>query len=200
MNKTNISLLIPSPDEYNVAAMPNKEEVEEIIKIQGELRSLLGETIWLTSPNTLHCTLMEIICNVDYLDKTREEHFLNWYNNYNEITRETIAKSQPFSLTFNELCVSESAIILKASNPEPFNSIRQALLGSIKLPTQTKLPPSITHCTIARYNQEVNLDKLRVKTADLKPDIRLFIKEFDLMKDLGPDFHPTKLETYNLSK
>lgn len=89
---------------------------------------------------------------------------------------------------------------MKDSNPEPFNIIRQELLENIKLPAQTKLPPSITHCTIARYNLEIDLDEISDKTVDITPDVRLFINEFNLMKDLGPDFHPAKLETYNLAK
>jgi 2'-5' RNA ligase len=198
MSETVISPLIHSPDEHSIVAIPDSESIQKIVTIQSKLKSLLGDAIWLTPPNALHSTLMEIICNTEYTGLTRKEHFMHWYERYNGITRETIAQFPPIDVNFNELYISPVAIILKAADSRSFNAIREALLENTVLPKQTKLPPDITHCTIARYNVKIDLDDMRGKVREISTDFNLHISEFKLMKDLGPDFHPTSLQTYSL--
>lgn len=200
MSNTVVSPLVHSPDEFSIAAMLSNETIQEVLSIQSQLTALLGEAIWLTPPNALHSTLMEIICDTKYEGMSRKEHFTHWYERYNDKARETIATFHPFDVTFNELHVSPAAIILKATDTSVFNTIREALLESTTLPTQTKLPPDITHCTIARYNKEIDLGMAREKTKGIKVDVKLHISAFKLMTDLGPDFHPSVVQTYDLDK
>jgi len=198
MRETIITPRIHSPDEYNIAAMPGSESIQRIVAIQNKLKSLLGNAIWLTPPNTLHSTLMEITCKAEYTGLTRKEHFMHWYERYNDKARETIAQFPPIDAHFNELYVSPEAIILQAADPAPFNNIRESLLKNTVLPEQTKTPPTIAHCTIARYNDKISLDEAREKVSEIAADLTVHISEFKLMKDLGPDFHPVHLETYTL--
>ena len=198
MTYTTISPLVHSPDEHNIVVMPDAASISAIVRVQQQLQSLLGSAIWLTPPQALHMTLMEIIWNVDYKDMSRQEHFTNWHEKYNEVAGGTIAQFQPFTIDLNELYASPAAIILKAADPKPFNEIRQALLARTVLPPQTKLPPSITHCSIARYSETVDLDMVQEKVKPVHVDVKVPVSEFKLMKDLGPDFHPTLEETYSL--
>lgn len=199
MTKTTVSPLIHSPEEHSIVAMPDDETIERIVAIQHQLKSLLGDVIWLTPPHTLHITLMEVICNAEYQGLSREEHFTNWYERYNQKTKETITQFQPFEITFNELYASPAAFILKASDSDYLNTIRTRLLAIATLPAQTKLPPTITHFTIARYNEEVNLEEVRTQTNVISVDFKTSIDAFKLMTDLGPDFRPKVEETYRLS-
>lgn len=198
MSNTVVSPLVHSPNEHSIAAMPDSRSVQKIVLIQKQLKSLLGDAIWLTPPNALHITLMEIICDTEYRGVSRQEHFMGWYKQYNAAVRETIARFKPIVATFNELHASQAAIIIKITDPTPFNTIREELLASTVLPAQTKMPPDIAHCTIARYSREVDLDIVRERTSALSANFDISIGEFKLMKDLGPDFHPTDLQTYSL--
>ncbi|HUB93959.1 MAG TPA: 2'-5' RNA ligase family protein [Verrucomicrobiae bacterium] len=198
MQNTSISPLVYSPDEYDIVALPDHGSAEKIVKIQNLLKELMGDSIWLTPSQVLHSTLMEIICDTEYRDLSREEHFMQWCTRYNDIAREVIAQFQPIDITLSELRVSPAAIILKAADPGPFNVIRQALLKNTVLPTQTKIPPDIIHCTIARYSKEVCVDDIMGQVSSIPVNINFQIREFKLMKDLGPDFHPTVLQTYRL--
>jgi len=199
MAKTIISPLVHSPEEHAIVAIPDNESVEKIVRIQGLLKALFGDAIWLTPPNALHSTLMEIICNTEYKGLSRKEHFTHWYDLYNDATRETISQFPQIDLTLSELSCSAAAIILKAANPIPFNNIREALLRNIVLPEQTKMPPDIIHCTIARYSKEVDLNEVRERAKGISVNFDLHISEFKLMKDLGPDFRPSVEQTYRLS-
>jgi hypothetical protein len=199
MAKTIISPLVHSPEEHAIVAIPDNESVGEIVRIQGLLKALLGDAIWLTPPNALHSTLMEIICDTEYKGLSRKEHFTHWHDLYNDATRETISQFPPIDLTLSELSCSPAAIILKAANPSPFNNIREALLRNIVLPEQTKIPPDIIHCTIARYSKEVDLNEVREQVKGIGANVGLHISEFKLVRDLGPDFHPSVEQSYSLS-
>lgn len=199
MPSTVISPLVHSPEEHDIVAMPDAETVQKIVAVQKQLQLVLGDAIWLTPPNTLHCTLMEIICNAEYTGLSRKEHFRHWYERYNDTAKEVIAQFGPIEATFNELYVSPAAIILKAADPGPFNAIRTALLARIVLPEQTKMPPGIAHCTIARYNKVIDLDNAREQTRPIVVNFDTSISEFKLMKDLGPDFHPIVEDVYTLN-
>ncbi len=199
MPKTIVSPLVNSPNEHSIVALPSVELAERIVTAQTRLQSLLGETIWLTPPNALHSTLMEIICNTVYTELSRQEHFDRWYERYSDVARETIARFRPIDVYFDQLLASRGAIIIKAANPQPFNEIRAALLASMVLPAETKRPPDIIHCSIARYSEEADLDEVVEKVKDLKFDFQERITGFELMKDLGPPFNPGAIETYKLN-
>ena len=200
MPKTIVSPLVYSEDEYNIAALLSSSVIQKVSALQNQFKELLGDAIWLTPVNCLHITLMEIICDAKYKVFSRENHFKNWYVKHNEQTREIIAGFPPLSTTFNEVRVSQGAIIIKAFNSSPFNEIRDKLLARIELPQGTKTPPDITHCTIARFNQSVDLGDIHLQTKGLKIDLTERITTFSLVKDLvPPDFRPQIIEIFGLS-
>jgi hypothetical protein len=196
MPTTIVSPLVHSPDEHSIVATFHDATLEKIVSIQRQLKSLLGDVIWLTPPQALHMTLMEIICDTEYTGLSRKEHFQHWYEKYNDRARETLAQFLPVHLGFNELLASRGAIIIKTADSTSFNHIRDELLKSTVLPAQTKIPPDITHCSLGRYNEAVDLEMVQEKVRAITVDLEEVVREFKLMKDLGPDFHPTQLETY----
>jgi hypothetical protein len=202
MANTFISPLIHSPEEHAIVALPDSVSIQRIVKIQTLIKSVLGDIIWLTPPNTLHSTLMEIVCDTEYTGLSRKEYFRHWYDRYNDATSNVIAQFRPIDVTFSELYVSPGAIILKAVDPKPLNDVRAALLEHIVLPEQTKLPPDIAHCSVARYNEAVDLEEVRerVRRVDICVDVGLHISEFKLVRDLGLGSHPIVEEVYSLSE
>lgn len=199
MPNTIISPPVHSPDEFAIVAMPDSEPRQKITAIQNQINALLGDVIWLTPPQALHSTLMEIICDTKYEGLSRREHFEYWYQRYSKTAEEVLAQFSPFDITFNELHASAGAIILKAADTQAFNDIRAALLEHTTLPVQTKTPPDITHCSIARYNQEVDLSSVQEQIKGIEVDINVHVDHFMLMTDLGPDFHPSVVESYALN-
>lgn len=198
MPTTIVSPLVHSPDEHSIAAMPSREFIEKMVAIQQQLKAMLGDAIWLTPANALHITLMEIICDTEYKGLSRKQYFMNWYEAYNQTVKKVIALFPSIKATFNQLHASPGAIILQAANPQPFNDIRDALLARTVLPPQTKMPPGIAHCSVARFSEAMDLTVVRERASAVTVNFDEHIREFKLVKDLGPDFKPIVIETYRL--
>lgn len=197
--QTVVSPLEYSPHEYNIVVMPSGESLEKVTQLQSRLKNILGDAIWLMPPNCLHITVMEIICHADYKDQSRRELFEQWHKHYSDTVKEVLAGQPPLTLHFSELVVSPGAIIIKTENSQLFNDIRSKLLSRIELPAGTKLPPDITHCSIARYSKSIDLEQAQQTTRELGVDLDLPVKQLKLMNDLvPPDFNPNSIETYEL--
>jgi len=178
--------------------MLSDETLKKVTALQAQLKRALGDAIWLTPPTCLHVTLMEIIWDADYKGKSRKKYFEQWYKQYGQVTKEVLASCSPITLHFTELIASPRAIIIKAENPEPLNTIRAKLLSRIELPKGTRLPPDIAHCSIARYNKSIDVQKVRALSKPI--DFNESITQFKLMNDLvPPDFNPKCVEVYNLA-
>lgn len=199
MLRTMVSPYVYSEDEYNIAALLSNRARRRVTILQDRLKRVLGDVIWLMPANCLHVTLMEIICDTECRDLSRAEHFKLWHKKYSKPTRAAIGSFSPFDVTFNEVVVSQGAIIIKSPDSKPFNDIRNRLLSEVELPEGTKMPPDIAHCTIARYATALDLNDVRYQTSGLEIDLTERITQFSLIKDMvPPDFNPTVIETYGL--
>lgn len=199
MSNTVITPQTPSEDEYAIVATFSNSSLKQIINIQQKLESLLGKVIWLTPPRALHSTLMEIICDTDYKILSRKQHFDNWLEKYNHVVAEILSKTSSFELSFSQIEVSQRAIILKSADSGNFNAIRSEILSRTTLPAETKLPPDITHCTVARFSEVLSLEEVRDKVEVIQINLHEHLKDFKLLKDLGPPtFAPKLIQTYEL--
>lgn len=197
--QTVVTPYVHSGDEHALVAQFDKRTESSIAQIQQQLVQLFGDALWLQRPPALHSTLMEIICNADYQGLTRKQYFTQWYESYNEIVKETLAATMPFDIRFSQLYVSERAIIIKTADSTPFNMIRKRLLAVTALPDGTKMPPEITHCSLARFNRRLDLEEVRRKTSTIPVDVTVHVASFSLVKDLGPpDFNGEPMEIYPL--
>lgn len=188
-----------SESEHSIVSLLQGQCHEQAVAIQAQLKQLFGGTIWLQEPPALHITLMEIICDTDYGDRSRQRLFEQWYDQYNLAAREVLSTFAPFDVVFDELLVSQRAIIIKTKQSEELNKIRAALLSKIELPEGTKTPPDITHSTLARFSAPVNLELARAKVKDIPVEATQHITEFVLAKDLGPPiFNGVPMERYSL--
>ena len=198
MTKTTETLLTPSDDECGIVATFSEQSLDNLTEIQDKLSEYLGDSIWLTPRRALHSTLMEIICDVVY-PIPRHELFAKWYTQYCQSVSGILSEIPTFEINFSEIEVSERAIIVRSATSVSFNSIRSQLLSKIDLPTGTKLPPDITHCTLARYNHSMDLENVIASTRHLQCDFTERITAFKLLKDLGPpSFDPKPIQEYSL--
>ncbi|HSW36868.1 MAG TPA: hypothetical protein VLG37_00695 [Candidatus Saccharimonadales bacterium] len=192
--------LAPSEDEYTIANLLSNASIRNVEQIQQQIVKLLSDVVWITPSNCLHITLMEIICNTDYGNLPRKQLFSDWYRHYSEIAKEIIGQFSDFSLDFNTLEISPSAIIIKASDPGPLNNIRSALLSKTTLPRKTKLPPDIAHSTIARFTKATELERLREIIGSIKVNINEHIESFKLIEGLAPPIlDPKEITNYPLN-
>jgi hypothetical protein len=191
---------VHSEDEHAIVVLPSDAWRTQAAHIQDQLVRIFGDAIWLQRPSGLHCTVMEIICNAVYEGMSRQEHFEQWYAQYNETVKTILSGCSPFEIVFDELFVSERAIIIKAADSGPLNEIRARILAQTKLPEGTKQPPQITHCSLARFAKPIDLDDAVRQTRDIPVHIVEQVTELALAKDLGPpQFDGTPLQTYPLS-
>jgi hypothetical protein len=199
MTETIPTALTLSYDEYGIVTTFSEESLVALSTLQNQLAGILGDAIWLTPRRALHSTLMEIICDIDYGDTPRKQLFADWHEQFNQIVSKTIAALPPSEINFSELEVSPRAIIVRSTDPKIFNEIRSNLLAKMNLPHGTKMPPDITHCTVARYNTPLDMDDVIERTSELKVNFTEHIREFKLLKDLGPPtFDPKTIEEYVL--
>lgn len=195
---------IPTPpdhseDEHSIVRLLSPDSTSQAKAIQNELRNLFGDAIWLQEPPSVHVTLMEIICDTEYVGKSRQQYFDEWYAAYNETVKDILSTIEPFGISFNELLVSPRAIIIKSLDSEALNGIREALLKRINLPPGTKIPPDITHSTLARFNIPIDLEEAKKLTSKISVNIHEHVSEFSLVRDLGPpNFNDKPTQVYPL--
>ena len=112
-----------------------------------------------------------------------------------------IDRRQPQCLAFQhpDAPGMRRAIIAKAADSQPFNDVRAKLLLKIALPTGTKLPPDITHCSLARFNTVLDVESIRSLAGAIAIGFTEHVSDFKLLKGLGPPrFNPTTMQTYRL--
>ena len=197
MTKTIETIHTPSDDECGIVATFSEQSLNSLTEIQDKLSESFGDAIWLTPRRALHSTLMEIICDIEY-PAPRYELFARWNAQYGQSVSEILSEIAIFEISFSEIEVSERAIIVRSATSDNFNGIRSKLLSKIDLPKGTKLPPDITHCTLARYNRSLDLEKVIARTQHLRCDFTEPIAAFKLLKDLGPpSFDPKTIQEYS---
>ena len=198
MTKTIETIQTSSADECGIVATFSEQSLNNLMDIQDRLSECLGDAIWLTPRRALHSTLMEIICDIEY-PVPRHEVFAKWYTQYGLSVNKILSEIQIFEISFSEIEVSERTIIVRSATSDSFNSIRSQLLSEIDLPKGTKLPPDITHCTLARYKRSLDLENVIASTQHLRCDFTEHIATFELLKDLGPpSFDPKTIAEYSL--
>ena len=198
MTKTIENLKTSSEDMCGFVATFSEQSLGQLTAIQAKLSEYLSDSIWLMPRRALHSTLMEIICDREY-PTPRHELFADWYKQYSQSVSEIISKLPTFDITFSEIEVSTRAIIVSSKNSDFFNNIRSRVLSTIELPKGTKMPPDITHCTLARFSHSIDLENAQELTRHLQCGFTEHISVFKLLKDLGPPtFEPKTIREYSL--
>lgn len=189
-----------SKDEYNIAIIASLHLQNYVAKIQNKLQNRLGDTVVLMPLHGLHMTVMEIIYNHEYQEASRHELFSRRESQYRLLPKAIASQYSNTAIKFDALEVSKHAIILRASDSAFLNNIRSDLLKAITLPSETKKPPDITHCTIARFAKEVDLEEVRRLIEDMDVNVTEQVSEFKLLTNVVPPrFDYTVLESFALT-
>ncbi len=200
MTNTQIAEYIGQPNlGYVLVALPSGNMQRQITDLLDKLSRQLPGIIWPMPSQQLHLTLCEIIQPKDY-SQDKEALYKLHQAQYENTLSQILADTSKFTVTLNTIEASPQAIIVRASDSSTFNSIRAKLVANIQLPRQTRTPPDITHSSIARYLQEVDLDKVQRVIARHSIVIEEEIAQFKLLKTLIPPLQEYQvLETYPLA-
>lgn len=190
-----------SPDEYNIVALPSETLRRQTALIQERLVRIFGDAIWLTPSDALHITIMEVTGPHSLPIELRQGRYQHWQRNYGQTIKDMIATFPSASLHFDQIRVSQRAIIVQAADPDALNEMRAALLSKTELPEGTNLPPDIAHMTIARFSEAIDLDDAEQRTKPLSIDHHEYLTAFSLLRDITPpDFNVVVIDTYPLAQ
>jgi len=180
----NNTIGITEPDNDCIAvALLSETGQQQIASLLKKLSERLNDIIWAMPTAALHITLCEIIQPKPY-DEDKATLLKN-FPHYETVLQEALTMP-PIPVTFDTVEVSPQAIIVRGRDDGTFNRVREELIEKLPLPTETKLPPDIIHCTIARYTKQVDLEKVKAVVAGVNINFIETISEFQLLRQTAP--------------
>ena len=151
---------IGMPDNaFALVSLLSESAKHQVSQLLNELSKELGGSVWVMPNNALHVTLCEIIQAKDY-SEDKQELYDRHSSEYENITYEILTTFKPIDVTFDTIEVSPQAIIIKGTDDGSFEKIRKELVDRLPLPSETKMPPNIIHCSIGRFTKKVPLNQV----------------------------------------
>jgi len=158
---TQITNTINKPHSaYCLLALLSNDAKEQLSDLLDSLQKKLGKSIYVMPKENLHITLCEIIQSKEY-SENKELLYSKNSSEYEELSEEVFAQFKPIHIVFDKIEVSPQAIIIRGKDDGSFETIRKGLVENLPLPTETKRPPEIIHCTIARFLTEMPIEEVR---------------------------------------
>lgn len=181
METTRITDTIGQPHSaYCLLALLSSNAKEQLSELLQLLKKDFGENIYVMPKETLHITLCEIIQSKDYSENKELLYTQNSFD-YESRSGQVFAHFKPIEIVFDKIIVSPQAIIIKGRDNGSFKQIRKELVQNLPLPTETKEPPTIIHCTLARFRAELPLHKVRSITKKYTISLNETVNNFSLI-------------------
>lgn len=155
----------------------------KVTDIQEKLVEKWGKAIYCPPAKSLHITLMDWIAPLVKYGKDKDKIFSEIYPDYDRAFQESIENISPIKVSFDEIRVSSGAIFTVGTDSGEFRSIRDGFLERVELLPNTKRPPNIIHCTIARFNKSIELEPIKEFVGHLQLSTEENIQSFRLVKE-----------------
>jgi hypothetical protein len=182
--QTETSEFLKQPiDAYALVAIFSPEAKKVIGELLAKLQKEIGDGLWPMPVDALHITLCEIVEPKPY-SQNRQDLFEAHAADYLDKPALAISNIGPVTVNFNKVEASNKAIIIRGEDDGSLNAIRHRLVESMPLPDETKNPPDIIHCSIARFTQNLDFDQIQQIVARHSLDFTEIIKEFLLVNSL----------------
>ncbi len=181
-----------------IAHIASTEIQIAVAELQKKLVQELGDAIKLPKPQSLHITLVSVVQPKIYSKPSRKELFDEYKSILSERPKQIIGSFPASDIRFNKVSGDEKAIAILASNPSSFNNIRQKLTEKIPFPAETRQPPTVMHCTIARYQKQIEFVKVQKVINDLHIDFVERISQVHLFEDFDRNDPHKILATFDL--
>jgi hypothetical protein len=151
--------------------------------IQKKIVDEFGGAIWPAPRNSLHITLLDWLAPLVDYGADKDELFQNIRERYDEVLSASLARTATITVTFNTINVGRSAIFISGQDNGEFARIRQEFVDGVTLLPGTKLPPTIIHSTICRFNEEIEMPPIENLVDKLSIDLAQQISRFRLVRE-----------------
>lgn len=159
------------------------ETKNQVQKLQKDLISKFGDSIWCQPLVTLHVTLLDWLAPLVDYKKDKQKLFNEIFNEYDQNMNDLLRNVGPISINFNQVKVSPNAVFAVGDDSGTFNEIRQHFLKNTRLIDGTKQPPSIVHFSIARFVSELSISEVESLLNDFQIDTQTTVTNFRLIKE-----------------
>lgn len=145
---------------YVLCAEINDSLAADIQRIQQYIEDAVPGLCWFMPRHALHITVYELMQRgVFSVDK--DAFFIEHQEANLKAIKDVLAGTAQMRLPFDTIEVSPDAVTLQSSDTDALNAIRAELTKRLILPADTKLPPTVVHCTIARFVRESDMNPVR---------------------------------------
>ena len=187
---------------YMINTLLSESSQNEIKKLQEKFVTEFGDLVWTTPLDALHITLLDLLAPLVDYDNDKNTLFENLGSQYNKALEEVLRETGPIDLTFSNMSVSSSAVIIVAdeSSTQAINNLRQKFLSKIELLPNTKQPPNIVHSTIIRFVGKAAVGNVQNFASNLDFSFVEQIKSFQLVRESKlPMLEYSLIKTYDLN-
>lgn len=161
----------------------SSETKNEVQKLQEDLISKFGETIWCQPLDTLHVTLFDWLAPLVDYNEDKQKLFGEIFNEYDHNLIDILCGVGPISINFKQVKVSPSTVFAIGEDNGIFNEIRQDFLDKTSLIDGTKQPPSIVHFSIARFASEISIAEVESLVNNFQLNTHTKVTYFRLIKE-----------------
>ncbi len=168
---------------YMINAELSENGKDAVSAIQKRIVDKFGKTIWTAPRDSLHITLLDWLAPLVDYGKDKDALFKDIREKYDQVISESIDHTALITVKFDTISVGRSAIFISGHDSGEFARIRQNFLNEVTLLPGTKLPPTIIHSTICRFNEEIDMPPLEDAISELSVDFTEEISRFRLVRE-----------------
>lgn len=184
---------------YMLNAGISEENQQKVAAINKLIKDRFGDIILDQPGSSLHITLMDWVAPLVRYERDWDTLFKEIFPLYDKMLSELTNKTYAYNVTFDTIKVSPAAIFVQGHDDGQFQSLRDGFTNEIDLIPGTKQPPKIVHCTIARFDAEVNVSEIREFVESMSVRFEQPISGFRLIHEVEmPMLSYDVLKTYPL--
>ena len=144
----------------NTTFSPNNIEI--ISDCINRIDKEYGSAVFCMPPSSLHITLLDWIAPLVHYDgRNKQELFRKLSPSYCAALKQILKDQKKILVTFDTINVSSTTIYLTGHDNGEFQTIRKKFLDMVVLLPGTKQPPTIIHCSLARFTQPLDLNDVK---------------------------------------
>ncbi len=167
---------------YVICTYFSQQAKKKLQKVQKIIADKFGDAVWIAPIDSLHITLMDWLAPFVEYGKDKEEIFKEIFSEYDNAITECFVGKGVIDVVFNEIKVTDSAIIIIGEDGGIFNDIRGKFLDKIELIGETKKPPKSVHSTICRFNKELPVIEIEEMLRRINMEFQEKVEGFKLIR------------------
>lgn len=185
---------------YAVNSGFSKPNTEVIAKLMGSIKAQFGDAVYTPPADSLHVTLLDYLAPAsDFDGQDKDSLFDQIYPAYDAAMEQRLSEVEPFEVTFTEIRVTPTTIIIVGQDNGSFERIRNSFVDSVDLLSGSKPAPNIIHSSIARFTKQFPLVEVEDFISNQMIEVRQSIDDFRLMRiTKQPMLESELIKTYRL--